>query len=124
MVDMCVMVSLMPHCRLSSVGENYIQIWMVGSLTNAPSQFPAGLLAFSQIDAQVAPKHMHSYTSLTCVHMHTHTGAYAQRGSSESLFAVSPHCLASVDFNARLTLSPGYTKLPVVRGVLKISLPK
>lgn len=80
-LDMCVMVLLTPHCRLSSVWENYIKIWMGGNgLTNTLPQFPIGRLAFSQTDAQAAgwrtrgPTHTHTRT-------HTHKSrAHALKG--------------------------------------------
>ncbi len=90
-----------------------------GGLTNTLPQFPTGPVAFSQIDVQTA------HTGWKHLSINTSTRMHRQKGKTheQSLFAVSLHCLAFVDFSVRLTITIGQTKLPVVRGVLKTSLP-
>lgn len=49
-------------------------------------------------------------------HAHMSTLEHMHKGETQrqSLFAVSLHCLAFVDFSVRLTITIGQTKLPVV----------
>lgn len=102
-------------------------------LSNALLLFPTGPVAFSQIDAQTAYtgwKHLSTntitHTSALVICARARTRVHMQKGKTHErgLFAASLHCLAFVDFGVRLTITIGQTKLPVVHGALKISLPE
>lgn len=105
MLDMCVMVALTLHCRLSSVCENYIQNNMGGGPDKSSSAFPDRSSGLFTNRHPRQRKHLTTNTSThmptllirvcTCTLVHQHNGGK----HTGSLFAVSLLCLAFVDFS-------------------------